>query len=175
MAGRSWGSAPDPGILGGMDSGVPKAKKKPRGRQPNGASALDAPSARLSLVRLRPRRARLRFTRRVDDIGERREGPEGAGRAPARSAAEDVDGHGQVRPVRQPSKGWCGLRGRNHEFCPPAAGRPGGGPGSWTRTGTEGFLGLTRARGPGEFFGTHRNALILMGDWCVPDSTASNH
>ncbi len=35
----------------------------------NGASALDAPSARLSLVGLHPRRARLRFTRRHDYTG----------------------------------------------------------------------------------------------------------
>jgi len=75
-------------------------------------------------------------------------GAESAGQGPARAAAENVDGYAQVRPGREPSKGWPGLRGRNHEFCPPAAGRPGGGQGNWTPTGTEGFLGLNQSQGP---------------------------
>jgi len=46
-------------------------RKAPPTTEGNGARAFGAPSAGLSLVRLRPRRAGLRFTQRVDCTDQR--------------------------------------------------------------------------------------------------------
>lgn len=65
-SGSSWGSAPDPGILGGMAPASEAVHEKTPPAMTSGASAFGAPSAWLFLARLRPRRARLRFTKRLD-------------------------------------------------------------------------------------------------------------
>src|SRR5271157_1535684 len=75
----------DFGGIAPVSEGWEEAPVHGRGRGTPG-SALGAPSAELSLVGLRPRRARLRFTRRPDsnhDAREEQEQSTGGSRKPA--------------------------------------------------------------------------------------------
>ncbi len=65
VTGSRWGSAPDPGIL---EASTPVSEGREEEKAPpvlnDRAGAFGAPSAWLFLAGLRPRRARLRFTKR---------------------------------------------------------------------------------------------------------------
>jgi hypothetical protein len=83
----------------------------------------------------------------------------------AQAAAREVDQRtGQVRPVREPAKGWSGSCSRNQIFCPPSN----DGQDRLDTIGNRGFSGARKSQGHGRFVKHRPNALILMGDWCVP-------
>jgi hypothetical protein len=90
----------------------------------------------------------------------------------ALTGAEEIDGIDRYASVV--SHHGCGAipSGRNHRFCPDAASAAPKTVGR-DRAPTV-FWGSREPGAPGKSFGTRRPALILMGDWCVPD-TAPNH